>query len=82
MYFISCEEELIIKVHSHETVWSVKQKIASLLRVNAEQIMLVIGDRPSPLGNSVMEEEKTLYNKFSSMMTRSGTKIIKSTGLY
>lgn len=39
-----------LQVHSHETVWSVKQKIASLLRVNAEQIMLVIGDRPSPQG--------------------------------
>lgn len=38
------------QVHSHETVWSVKQKIASLLRVSADQLMLVIGDRPSPPG--------------------------------
>ena len=39
------------QVHSHETVWSVKQKIASLLRTSADQLMLVIGDRPSPPGN-------------------------------
>lgn len=40
-----------LQVHSHETVWSVKQKIASLLRTSADQLMLVIGDRPSPPGN-------------------------------
>ena len=37
-------------MHSHETVWAVKQKIASYLRVSADQLMLVIGDRPSPPG--------------------------------
>lgn len=36
-----------------------KQKIASLLRMNAENIMLVIGDRPSPQGI------KTKINPFS-----------------
>ncbi|KAI9556016.1 hypothetical protein GHT06_018579 [Daphnia sinensis] len=48
--------DIDLLVHSHETVWAVKQKIASLLRLNAEQLMLVIGDRPSILGR----EQKSL----------------------
>jgi hypothetical protein len=56
VYKLECTYKLDLienefQVHNHETVWAVKQKIASLLRLNAEQITLVIGDRPSPLGN-------------------------------
>ena len=34
-------------------MWSVKQKLASVMRVNADQLSLVIGDRPYPSGNNL-----------------------------
>lgn len=61
-------------------MWAVKQKIASILRASADQLMLVIGDRPSAPGREqrplcqvgVVNKQTWLVKSSSSAATVSG----------